>query len=86
MRWNAGRGDPLTDFDHLLAPAALKALTNRLTALPTTHGWAMNQTCDGAARVAIEVSADTAVWTAIAVPDLPTGHALAQLIGAHIWP
>lgn len=49
----------------------------------------MNQGCDavyrfgGAARVAIAVSAQTAVWTAIAGPDLPTGHALAHLIGAN---
>jgi hypothetical protein len=89
--WDAQlwRGDLLTDVDHLLAPDALDTLAARLTALPTTYGWAMNQGCDAvyrfacAARVAIAVSAHTAVWTAIAAPDLQSGHTLAHLVGAN---
>jgi hypothetical protein len=89
--WDAHlwRGDLLTDFDHRLTLDALDTLTARLTAPPTTYGWAVNQGCDavyrfgGTARVAIAVRADTAVWTAIAAPGRPSGHALAQLVGAN---
>ncbi|MBF9134983.1 SMI1/KNR4 family protein [Plantactinospora sp. S1510] len=88
--WDATlwKGVLSADFDHPLPPDALDTLRLRLTALPTTHGWAMNQGCDavyrfsGPAKVAVAVTGSTALWSAIAAPSTARRDALATLIGA----
>ena len=81
-------GDSSVDFDHPLAGGALTVLRHRLTELPTTYGWAINQGCDavyrfaGAAQVAVAVAGDTAVWSAIASPSPAVSGAFAALIGS----
>jgi hypothetical protein len=81
-------GQPSADFDHPLPADALETLRLRLTALPTTHGWAMNQHCDmvyrfgGFAEVAVAVAESTALWSAIAAPSATVRDALAKIIGA----
>jgi hypothetical protein len=76
------------DFNHPLPAGALDALKTRLTALPTTYGWAMNQSCDavyrfeGSAKVAVAVTGGTALWSAIAVPSSATRSVYATLVGA----
>lgn len=81
-------GEVSADFDHPLPSDALDALKLRLTALPATQGWAGNQGCDavyrfgGAAKVAVAVTARTALWSAIAAPSAVMRDALATLIGA----
>nr|WP_296070300.1 hypothetical protein [uncultured Actinoplanes sp.] len=85
--WN---GEMSADFDHPLPAGALDALGTRLTSLPATHGWAMNQECEvvyrfgGPAKVSITVTDSTALWSAIAAPAGATREALATLIGATI--
>lgn len=79
--------DLLTEFDRPLPAGALDALTARLTTLPVTHGWAMNQGCDavhrfgGAARVAVAVDGGVALWSAIAGPLSAMRDTFARLIG-----
>jgi hypothetical protein len=88
--WDAAfwKGEVSADFDHPLPAGALETLKTRLTSLPTTHGWAMNQSCDavhrfeGPAKVAVAVTGDTARWSAIAAPSIATRGALAMLLGA----
>lgn len=81
-------GELAAEFDHPLPPDALDALALRLTALPATRGWAMNQGCDtvyrfeGAAKVAIAVAGSTALWSAVAAPSAATRDIFAALIGA----
>ncbi|MGI5184405.1 hypothetical protein ACQEVZ_49945 [Dactylosporangium sp. CA-152071] len=81
-------GEMAADFDHPLPAGALEVLKRRLTALPVTYGWAMNQECDavhrfeGEAKVAVAVTGGTAVWSAVAAPDAGLRRALAELIGA----
>jgi len=81
-------GELSAAFDHALPPNALDALKLRLTALPATHGWALNQGCDtvyrfgGAAEVAVAVRGSTALWSAIAAPSAAMRDTLAELIGA----
>ena len=83
--WN---GELLTDFDHPLPLGALDTLKARLTMLPTTYGWAMNQSCDavyrfnGPALIALAVSGTTALWSAIAASSPVTREAFVRLIGA----
>ncbi|WP_154937110.1 hypothetical protein [Micromonospora palomenae] len=83
--WN---GEVSADFDHPLPAGALDALKTRLTLLPTTHGWAMNQNCDavyrfeGSAKVAVAVQGGAALWSAIAAPSIATRRAFASLVGA----
>jgi hypothetical protein len=83
--WN---GEMSADFDHPLPAGALEPLSTRLTALPTTHGWVMNQDCDtvyrfdGPAKVAVAVTGGTALWSVIAAPGIATRDTLATLIGA----
>lgn len=78
------------DFDHVLDAGALARLRVELTQLPTTYGWAANQGCDavyrfdGAARVALAVSGEMAVWSAVATPSPPLRSSLVELIGASL--
>jgi hypothetical protein len=88
--WDATlwKGELSADFDHPLPPDALESLKLRLTALPVTHGWALNQGCDavyrfgGGAKVAVAVAGTTAVWSAIAAPSAAVRDDIAALIGA----
>lgn len=88
--WDAAlwKSEMSADFDHPLPPDALDALKTRLTALPTTQGWAMNQSCEavyrfeGPAKVALAVTGGTALWSAIAAPSSSTRKAFATLVGA----
>lgn len=88
--WDATlwQGKLTADFDHPLPSDALNALRLRLTGLPTTHGWAMNQRCDavyrfgGPAMVAVAVTGSTALWSAIAAPSTALRDTFATLIGA----
>ncbi|GAB3851771.1 hypothetical protein ACFPIJ_53475 [Dactylosporangium cerinum] len=90
--WDATlwQGGPSADFDHPLPPGALDVLARRLTTLPMTHGWAMNQSCDTVHRfgaptkvgVAVAVVGNTAVWSAIAAPSAAARATFAALIGA----
>jgi hypothetical protein len=63
------------EFDTALPAGALGRLSERLVALPTTYGWAGNQTCDamyrfdGAARIAVAVQGDVALWSVVASGD-----------------
>ncbi|MFF5234961.1 hypothetical protein [Dactylosporangium sp. NPDC000521] len=81
-------GEVAAGFDHPLPAGALEALKGRLTTLPVTYGWAMNQGCDavyrfgGQARVAVAVVGGTAVWSAVAAADDGVRRALAGLVGA----
>jgi hypothetical protein len=81
-------GELSAAFDHPLPSNALDALNLRLTALPVTHGWAMNQGCDavyrfgGAAKVAVAVAGSTALWSAIVAPSPAMRDTFARLIGA----
>lgn len=78
------------DFDHALDAGVLARLRNDLSQLPTTYGWAANQGCDavyrfdGAARVALAVSGETAVWSAVATPSPPLRTSIVELIGASL--
>lgn len=88
--WDAvlWKGEVWADFDHPLPVGALDALKTRLTPLPTTSGWAMNQRCDavyrfeGVAKVAVAVAGGSALWSAIAAPSIATRRAFATLVGA----
>lgn len=88
--WDAAlwKSEMSADFDHPLPPDALDALKTRLTALPTTQGRAMNQSCEavyrfeGPAKVALAVTGGTALWSAIAAPSSSTRKAFATLVGA----
>ncbi|WP_327010835.1 hypothetical protein OHA72_28375 [Dactylosporangium sp. NBC_01737] len=88
--WDATlwKAEVSADFDHPLPPDALDGLRRRLTVLPTTHGWAMNQSCDavhrfgGPARVAVAVAGGTALWSAVAAASPGVRDAFAALIGA----
>ena len=88
--WDAAlwRGELSADFDHPLPPDALGLLGRRLTTLPATHGWAMNQSCDtvhrfdGPAKVAVAVAGGTAVWSAVAAPSPDVRDVFAALVGA----
>lgn len=87
--WDATlwRNNPLTGFDHPRPPDVVGRLAERLTGLPTTYGWAMNQSCDavyrfgGEAEVALAVVGDTAVWSAIHAPSPALRRQLADLVG-----
>jgi hypothetical protein len=88
--WDATlwKGELSADFDHALPTDALDMLRLRLTTLPTTRGWAMNQGCDavyrfgGTAKVAIAATGSTALWSAIAAPSAALRDAFGTLIGA----
>lgn len=87
--WDATlwRNNPLTGFDHPLRPNVVERLTEWLAALPTTYGWALNQSCDavyrfgGEAEVALAVVGDTAVWSAIHAPAPALRRHLADIVG-----
>jgi hypothetical protein len=59
-----------------------------VTKKPTTYGWAMNQGCDtvyrfdGTAKVAVAVTDDVALWSAIDAPSAAVRDGLAEVIGA----
>jgi len=81
-------GEMSAEFDHPLPSGDLDSLRSRLTVLPTTYGWAMNQGCDtvyrfdGTAKVAVAVTDDVALWSAIDAPSAAMRDALAEVIGA----
>ncbi|MEU4690534.1 hypothetical protein [Actinoplanes sp. NPDC023714] len=83
-------GELFTEFDHPLPPDPLSTLGIRLTALPPTYGWAMNQGCervyrfDGGAKVSVAVAEGVALWSAIAAPSSATREALAEIVGATV--
>jgi hypothetical protein len=80
--------DVVTDFDHPLPATALDRLRAQFSELPTTFGWAMNQGCDavyrfeGAARVGLAISGDTALWSAISAPSPGVRESVARIVGA----
>ena len=83
-------GEPSAEFDHPLPPGALAALGSRLTRLPETYGWAMNQGCDrvyrfdGNAKVAVAVADGVALWSAISAPSNGMREALAEIVGTTV--
>ncbi|WP_433788785.1 hypothetical protein [Actinoplanes sp. CA-252034] len=83
-------GELSAEFDHPLPPGALFALGSRLTRLPETYGWAMNQGCDrvyrfdGSAKVAVAVADGVALWSAISAPSNAMREAFAEIVGAPV--